>query len=39
MAWHNIGSLFGLLDAVIFEDIMSIFVTSAILKLIQGIML
>ncbi|KAJ8616668.1 hypothetical protein MRB53_036040 [Persea americana] len=36
MAWHNIGSLFELFDAVIIDDIMSIFVTSALLKLIQA---
>lgn len=37
MACHDLGSPLEMLDAVIFEDIMSIFITSAILKLIQGI--
>ncbi|KAJ4726559.1 Callose synthase-like protein [Melia azedarach] len=36
MACHDLGSPLEVFDAVIFEDIMSIFVTSAILKLIQA---
>ncbi|XP_058095312.1 putative callose synthase 8 isoform X2 [Magnolia sinica] len=35
MAWHGLGSLFQFVDATIFEDIMSIFITSAILRLVQ----
>ncbi|CAK7351703.1 unnamed protein product [Dovyalis caffra] len=38
MACHDLGSPLQMLDAVIFEDIMSIFITSAILKLIQAIL-
>ena len=36
MACHDVGSPLQVFDAVILEDIMSIFITSAILKLIQG---
>ncbi|KAF9672669.1 hypothetical protein SADUNF_Sadunf11G0067200 [Salix dunnii] len=35
MACHDLGSPLEMLDAVVFEDIMSIFITSAILKLVQ----
>ncbi|XP_015581453.2 putative callose synthase 8 isoform X1 [Ricinus communis] len=38
MACHDLGSPLEILDAIIFEDIMSIFITSAILKLIQAIL-
>ncbi|XP_050220253.1 putative callose synthase 8 isoform X2 [Mercurialis annua] len=38
MACHDLGSPLEILDAVIFEDVMSIFITSAILKLIQAIL-
>ncbi|XVF18390.1 hypothetical protein REPUB_Repub11eG0017400 [Reevesia pubescens] len=37
MACHDVGSPLQVFDAVILEDIMSIFITSAILKLIQVI--
>ncbi|TXG66640.1 hypothetical protein EZV62_007915 [Acer yangbiense] len=36
MACHDLGSPLQMFDAVIFEDILSIFITSAILKLIHG---
>lgn len=39
MACHDLESPLEMLDAIIFEDIMSIFITYAILKLIQGMML
>lgn len=39
MACHDLGSPLEMLDAVVFEDIMSIFITSAILKLVQGMFL
>ncbi|KAF9621859.1 hypothetical protein IFM89_028447 [Coptis chinensis] len=35
MAWHDLKSPFQLFDKLVFEDIMSIFITSAVLKLIQ----
>ncbi|KAK6229181.1 hypothetical protein SCA6_018132 [Theobroma cacao] len=38
MACHDVGSPLQVLDAVIMEDIMSIFITSAMLKLIQAIL-
>ncbi|XP_061352162.1 putative callose synthase 8 [Gastrolobium bilobum] len=38
IACHDVGSPLQLLDATVFEDIISIFVTSAILKLIQAIL-
>ncbi|XP_065861638.1 putative callose synthase 8 isoform X1 [Euphorbia lathyris] len=38
MACHDLGSPLEIVDAVVFEDIMSIFITSAILKLIQAIL-
>ncbi|GAU28412.1 hypothetical protein TSUD_54640 [Trifolium subterraneum] len=37
MACHDLGSPLQLLDAAVFEDIISIFITSAILKFIQAI--
>ncbi|KAK1591245.1 hypothetical protein Q3G72_004616 [Acer saccharum] len=37
MACHDLGSPLQMFDAVIFEDILSIFITSAILKLIHAI--
>jgi hypothetical protein len=39
MACHDLGSPLQVFNMVIFEDIMSIFITSAILKLIQGMVL
>ncbi|CAJ1957834.1 unnamed protein product [Sphenostylis stenocarpa] len=36
IACHDLGSPIQLFDAIVFEDIISIFITSAILKLIQG---
>ncbi|KAK8272610.1 hypothetical protein V6Z12_D11G345800 [Gossypium hirsutum] len=38
MACHDVGSPLEVFDAVILEDVMSIFITSAILKLIQAIL-
>ncbi|KAL2331236.1 hypothetical protein Fmac_018817 [Flemingia macrophylla] len=38
IACHDLGSPLQLFDAVVFEDIISIFITSAILKLIQAIL-
>ncbi|KAK9269020.1 hypothetical protein L1049_000788 [Liquidambar formosana] len=38
MACHDLGSPLQLFDSIIFEDIMSIFITSAVLKLIQAIL-
>ncbi|XVF18396.1 hypothetical protein REPUB_Repub11eG0018000 [Reevesia pubescens] len=38
MACHDVGSPLQVFEAVILEDIMSIFITSAILKLIQAIL-
>ncbi|KAL3576497.1 hypothetical protein D5086_021780 [Populus alba] len=38
MACHDLGSPLEMLDAVVFEDIMSIFITSAMLKLVQAIL-
>ncbi|XP_077226535.1 glucan synthase-like 4 [Tasmannia lanceolata] len=40
MAWHGLGSPFQLFDSdpIIFEDIMSIFITSAVLSLIQAVL-
>lgn len=37
LACHDVGSPLKIFDAEIFQDILSIFITSAILKLIQGI--
>lgn len=39
MACHDLGSPLEMLDTVIFEDIMSIFITSAVLNLIHGMVL
>lgn len=36
MAWHGLGSPTQLLDPLIFEDILSIFITNAVLRVIQG---
>ena len=36
MAWHGLGSPTQLLDPIIFEDILSIFITNAVLRVIQG---
>ncbi|KOM42654.1 hypothetical protein LR48_Vigan05g025800 [Vigna angularis] len=36
MACHDLGSLLQLFDAIVFEDIISIFITSSALKLIQA---
>jgi len=36
MACHDVGSPLQVFNANIFEDVMSIFITSAILKLIKG---
>lgn len=36
MACHDVGSPLQMFNANIFEDVMSIFITSAILKLIKG---
>ncbi|KAK6946569.1 1,3-beta-glucan synthase subunit FKS1-like, domain-1 [Dillenia turbinata] len=38
MACHDVGSPLQIFDAIIFEDILSIFITSAILRLIQAIL-
>ncbi|XP_066330034.1 putative callose synthase 8 isoform X2 [Miscanthus floridulus] len=38
MAWHGLGSPTQLLDPVIFEDILSIFITNAVLRVIQVIL-
>ena len=38
IACHDLGSPLQLFDATVFEDIISIFITSAILKLIQGML-
>ncbi|OIV92479.1 hypothetical protein TanjilG_02242 [Lupinus angustifolius] len=38
IAFHDLGSPLQLFDANVFEDIMSIFITAAILKLIQAIL-
>ncbi|KAI4333411.1 hypothetical protein L6164_018231 [Bauhinia variegata] len=38
VACHDVGSPLQLFDAVVFEDVMSIFITSAFLKLIQAIL-
>ncbi|KAJ7948849.1 Callose synthase-like protein [Quillaja saponaria] len=38
VACHDLGSPLQLFDSLVFEDIMSIFITSAILKLIQAIL-
>ncbi|XP_027343948.1 putative callose synthase 8 [Abrus precatorius] len=38
IACHDLGSPLQLFDAIVFEDIISIFITSAILKLIQAIL-
>ncbi|KAJ8755066.1 hypothetical protein K2173_016646 [Erythroxylum novogranatense] len=38
MACHDLGSPLEMFDAMIFEDILSIFITSAILKLMQAIL-
>ena len=36
MAWQGLGSPTQLLDPIIFEDILSIFITNAVLRVIQG---
>jgi callose synthase len=36
MAWHGLESPTQLLDPMIFEDILSIFITNAVLRVIQG---
>ncbi|RZC67481.1 hypothetical protein C5167_011170 [Papaver somniferum] len=36
MAWHDLGSPFELFEERVFENIMSIFITSAVLKLVQA---
>lgn len=36
MACHDMESPFQMFDAIVFEDVMSIFITSAILKVLQG---
>lgn len=36
MACHDVGSPLQMFNANIFEDVMSIFITSAIIKLIKG---
>ncbi|KAJ4977031.1 hypothetical protein NE237_002137 [Protea cynaroides] len=38
MAWHDIESLLQIFDATLFEDILSIFITSAVLKLVHAIL-
>ncbi|KAJ1278745.1 hypothetical protein BS78_04G102300 [Paspalum vaginatum] len=38
MAWHGLGSPIQLLDPIIFEDILSIFITNAVLRVIQVIL-
>ncbi|CAO2037869.1 unnamed protein product [Urochloa humidicola] len=38
MAWHGLGSPTQLLDPMIFEDILSIFITNAVLRVIQVIL-
>ncbi|XP_012703765.1 putative callose synthase 8 isoform X3 [Setaria italica] len=38
MAWHGLGSPTQLLDPIIFEDILSIFITNAVLRVIQVIL-
>ena len=37
MAWHGLESPLQLLDPTIFEDILSIFITNAALRVIQGL--
>lgn len=39
MACHDVESPLQMFDTPILEDIMSIFITSAVLKLVQGLML
>lgn len=39
MACHDLESPLQMFDTPILEDIMSIFITSAVLKLVQGLML
>jgi len=39
IACHDLGSPLQLFDAIVFEDIISIFITSSALKLIQGMVL
>ncbi|KAK9085808.1 hypothetical protein Sjap_026219 [Stephania japonica] len=36
MAWHGLGSPFQLFDATIFGDILSIFITASVLKLVRA---
>ncbi|XP_042489726.1 putative callose synthase 8 isoform X2 [Macadamia integrifolia] len=38
MAWHGMESLWQFFDATVLEDILSIFITSAVLKLVQAIL-
>lgn len=39
MASHDLASPLEVFEATVLEDIMSIFITSAVLRLIQGVML
>jgi callose synthase len=36
MAWNGLESPLQLLDPIIFEDVLSIFITNAVLRVIQG---
>lgn len=38
MASHDLGSPFQIIDAIILEDVMSIFITSAVLELIKAVL-
>ncbi|OVA03950.1 Glycosyl transferase [Macleaya cordata] len=38
MAWHGLGSPFELFEEIVFEDIMSIFITSAVFKFLLSIL-
>ncbi|PIA33973.1 hypothetical protein AQUCO_03900091v1 [Aquilegia coerulea] len=38
MAWHDLESPFHIFEKAVFEDVMSIFITSAVLKLIQALL-
>ncbi|KAM0048459.1 hypothetical protein Hdeb2414_s0008g00274701 [Helianthus debilis subsp. tardiflorus] len=37
ISWHGDGSIFGIFDNGVFESILSIFITSAVLNFFQGI--
>lgn len=39
MAFHDVDSPLQVFEATILEDVMSIFITSAVLKLVQGLLL